>query len=116
MDSSGKITTIAGTGKAGDNGDGGWALEAELKLPYGVAVDSNGENIYIADTYNHRIRKVDSLMKITTIAGTGESGFDEDDDLAIDAKLKHPGGVAVDSDGKNIYIADTVNHRIRKVE
>ena len=114
VDSTGTITTIAGTGESGFSGDGGPAIQAALDDPFGVAVDSAG-NVYIADTDNVRIRKVDSTGTITTIAGTGESGFSGDGGPAVEAELRHPRGVAVDSAG-NVYIADTDNVRIRKVD
>ena len=114
VDSTGTITTIAGTGELGFSGDGGPAVEAELYNPYGVAVDGAG-NLYIADTFNDRIRKVDSSGVITTIAGTGERGFSGDEGPAVEAWLYNPYGVAVDGAG-NLYIADTFNHRIRKVD
>ena len=113
VDSTGTITTIAGTGEVGFSGDGGPAVEAELRSPRGVAVDSAG-NVYIADSIDHRIRKVDSTGTITTIAGTGEFGFSGDGGLAAAARLSFPYGVAVDSVG-NLYIADTLNRRIRKL-
>ena len=72
VDSSGIITTIAGTGERGFSGDGGPAVEAQLDHPRGVAVDTAG-NLYIADKSNHRIRRVDPSGTITTIAGTGET-------------------------------------------
>ena len=114
VDSTGTITTIAGTGEGGFSGDGGAATAAQLKFPYGVAVDGAG-NLYIADTGNHRIRKVDSTGTITTIAGTGEGGFSGDGGAATAAQLSFPYDVVVDGAG-NLYIADTSNHRIRKVD
>ena len=111
VDSTGTITTIAGSGERGFSGDGDPATEAQLNYPWGVAVDGAG-NVYIADLGNHRIRKVDSLGTITTIAGSGEFGFGGDGGPAIDARLNYPSGVAVDGAG-NLYIADSVNHRIR---
>ncbi|PWW01247.1 sugar lactone lactonase YvrE, partial [Paenibacillus cellulosilyticus] len=110
----GSIRTVAGTGNYGYAGDGGQAVDAELRSPSGVAVDQAG-NLYIADKYNNRIRKVATDGEITTIAGTGSSGYFGDGGQAVDAKLSSPSGVAVDSAG-NIYIADTSNHRIRKVD
>ena len=114
IDSTGTITTIAGTGEFGFSGDGGPAVEAELRRPLGVAVDSAG-NVYIADVIDYRIRKVDSTGTITTIAGTGRSGFSGDGGPAVEAELRRPYGVAVDSAG-NVYIADVSDHRIRKVD
>ena len=111
VDSTGTITTIAGTGELGFGGDGGPAIQAQLDDPTGVAVDGAG-NLYIADQYNHRIRRVDSTGTITTIAGTGELGFGGDGGPAIQAQLDDPTGVAVDGAG-NLYIADASNHRIR---
>ena len=114
IDSTGTITTIAGTGERGFGGDGGPAVQAQFNFPYGVAVDSAG-NLYIADSSNNRIRKVDSTGTITTIAGTGTSGFSGDGGAAVQAQFNFPTGVAVDGAG-NLYIADTSNQRIRKVD
>ncbi len=113
VDSTGTITTIAGTGEDGFSGDGGPATEAHLYAPQSLAVDGAG-NLYIGDLYNHRIRKVDSRGTITTIAGTGESGFSGDGGPATEAHLYAPHGVALDGAG-NLYIADTINNRIRKL-
>jgi sugar lactone lactonase YvrE len=109
---SGTITTIAGTGVEGFGGDGGPATSALLDTPSGIAVDASG-NVYIADSHNHRIRKV-SGGTITTIAGTGVAGFSGDGATAASAQLALPSGIAVDASG-NIYIADTNNHRIREI-
>jgi len=114
IDSSGMITTVAGTGEGGYSGDGGPAGTAQLNSPSGVAVDGSG-NVYIADTQNHRIRRVDATGMIVTIAGTGESGYSGDGGPAVAARLNAPSGVAVDGSG-NLYIADTVNERIRRVD
>jgi sugar lactone lactonase YvrE len=108
------ITTIAGTGSTTYSGDNGQATAAGLKNPFGVALDAAG-NVYIADTYNHRIRKATiSTGIITTIAGTGTSSYSGDNGPATSATLNNPSGVALDSAG-NIYIADLGNSRIRKV-
>ena len=114
VDTSGIITTFAGIGESGFSGDGGPAVSARLNHPTGLAVDNSG-NLYIADSENHRIRRVDSSGIITTIAGTGVPGFSGDGDPAIGARLFEPKGVAVDNSG-NLYIADHQNFRVRKVD
>jgi|GEM_PF-969054 len=113
VDNAGNISTVAGNGKAGNSGDGGPATAAYLYRPSGVAFDSSG-NMYIADKYNNRIRKVDSSGNISTVAGTGTEGYSGDGGSATSARLKYPSGVAFDSSG-NMYIADSSNHCIRKV-
>ena len=114
VDSSGVITTIAGTGERGFSGDGGPAIQAQLWSPTGVVLDGTG-NLFIADRANHRIRKVDFSGVITTVAGTGERGFSGDGGPAVQAQLTSPSGVAVDG-ASNLYIADRGNYRIRKVD
>lgn len=109
----GIITTVAGSGRIGFAGDGGFAIDASFNLPHGVAVDAAG-NIYIADLFNHRIRKVDTSGIISTVAGNGIAGFAGDGGLATSALLNSPQGVAVDR-VRNLYIADTQNHRVRRV-
>jgi hypothetical protein len=109
--SKGVITTVAGSGTKGFGGDNGPAVKAQLDYPIGVAVDS-ADNLYIADAGNHRIRKV-SKGVITTVVGNGTAGFSGDNGPATGAQID-AGGVAVDPAG-NLYIADTRNHRIRKV-
>jgi sugar lactone lactonase YvrE len=108
----GIITTVAGT-TFGFSGDGGAATSAQLVHPEGVAVDGAG-NLFIADTFNQCIRKVGSDGIITTVAGTGVSGFSGDGGAATSAQLVNPWGVAVDGAG-NLFIADSGNNRIRKV-
>ena len=107
------ISTVAGNGTQGSGGDGGAATSAQLFAPYQVALDSAG-NLYIADSKNNKVRKVDAAGNISTIAGTGTAGSLGDGGAATSAQLYGPSGVALDSAG-NVYIADTVNGRIRKV-
>ena len=114
VDGSGTITTIAGIGESGYSGDGGPAIAAELNGPSGLALDVSG-NLYIADTSNYRIRRVDGTGTITTIAGIGESDYSGDGGPAVLARLYDPAGVTVDGEG-NLYIADSGNHSIRRVD
>ena len=107
------ITTVAGTGLPGFNGDGP-ATAAQLSNPVGVAVNTAGD-LWIADQNNHRIRKVDAAGIITTVAGTGVAGFNADNIAADAAQLRDPSGVAVDVAG-DLWIADLSNDRIRKVD
>ncbi len=110
VDPRGVIETVAGGGV----GDGGVATSAHLINPFGLAVDKEG-NLYIADTSNQRIRKVDSEGRITTVAGRGSYGFSGDGGPATEAMLASPMSVCVGPDGI-AYIADTFNHRIRRVD
>ncbi len=109
----GTLITIAGGGE--QEGEGIPAVELALSIPLGAAVDAEG-NLYIADTGNHRIRRVDALTDtVTTFAGTGTAGFSGDGGPAADAQLSRPQGVALDAAG-NLYIADTGNRRIRRID
>ncbi len=110
----GLITTVAGTGVQGYNGDNIAATSAMLNIPYGVAVDTLG-NVYVADGGNNRVRKVTiGSGIITTVVGNGVSAYNGDNISAINATVNNPIGVAVDSSG-DLYIADSRNNRIRKV-
>ena len=108
------ISTIAGTGAGTYSGDGGQAVDASLYQPRSVEKDKAG-NLYIADMYNHRVRRVATDGRITTVAGDGEAGYSGDGGLAINAKLQYPRSVTFDSQG-NLYIADMYNHRVRRVD
>ena len=116
VDQNGTITTVAGDNEkaGGFFGDGGPATSAALNRPDGIALDIAG-NLYIADTGNHRIRKVDLAGIITTVAGTGTPGYSGDGGAATSAKLNLPFGVRADAAG-NIFIADSSNNVIRKVD
>ena len=111
----GMIQTIAGTGQPKWTGDGGPASSAALNEPVALAVDRKGK-LYIADQTNNRVRMIDTQTGIiTTVAGTGEAGYNGDDMPATEAGLAGPSGLALDSDG-NLFIADTFNGRIRKID
>lgn len=109
----GNVTTVAGNGLLSRSGDGGAATSAQLNTPLGVAVDAAG-NLYIADSVNNVVRRVAASGQITTFAGTGTVGSAGDGSAATSAQLNGPQGLAVDGAG-NLYIADTLNHRVRKV-
>lgn len=113
VDPAGIITTIAGTGRPGYSGDGGPASQAQLNVPFGVAVAPDG-SVYIADSFNHRIRRVSTDGIITTIAGTGVPGFTGDALSAITGMFAGVVGLDVDQSG-NIYAADIGNNRVRLI-
>jgi sugar lactone lactonase YvrE len=112
VDRDGIIHTVAGSGKKGYSGDGGPATKAALKDPWGIAVDRE-KNVYIADHHNRVVRKVDPEGKITTIAGTGEAGFNREEGPATKVMLRDPIGLFFDDGSGVLYIADTLNGRIR---
>ncbi len=114
INTAGIITTIAGNGTSGYSGDGGPATAAELNSPVGVAADKLG-NVYIADLYDNRIRKVSPAGIISTLTGNGTASFGGDGGTASAGLLKNPYGLAVDNCG-NVYIADGNNHRVRYVD
>ena len=108
---SGNVTTHAASG-SGVFADG-MGLAASFNNPYGVAVDSNG-SVYVADMYNHRIRKISSFGNVTTLAGSGSAAFV--DGMGLAAAFRYPAGVVVDSKSNgSIFVADCGNHRIRKI-
>ncbi|CAL9466434.1 RICIN domain-containing protein [Streptomyces sp. enrichment culture] len=107
------ISTVAGTGIAGFKGDGEAAATAQLNRPYGIVVDSTG-TLYFSDFQNHRIRKITTDGKISTVAGTGVAGFGGDGGPAVSAQLNWPRELALDSEGA-LYVADGNNHRVRKI-
>jgi uncharacterized protein (TIGR03437 family) len=111
VDAAGKISSVAGGGKG--LGDGGPATSAQLGNPVGLAIDATG-NLYVAEVDNNRVRRISTSGIITTVAGTGVAGFSGDGGAGTSAQLNNPHGVGVDAAG-NVYIADTLNYRIRKV-
>lgn len=114
VDAAGRIRTVAGTGKAGNSGDGGPALQATLNGPKHLCIDAEG-NVIIADTENHAIRVYHpSDGRIERIAGTGKQGAAGEGGDPLAVELNRPHGVAIDPDGC-LYIADSSNHRILKV-
>ena len=109
------MSTVAGTGEQGYAGDGGPAIQALLNNPFDLAFDPAG-NLCFSDTYNHCIRRIDQRSGvITTIAGTGASGFSGDDGPALRATMNQPYGIVIDRNG-NVYIADRLNKRVRRID
>ncbi len=106
---SGEVSTFAGSTQGYQDGVGS---AAKFYEPHGLAIDKQG-NLYICDTNNHRIRKVDSTGKVTTIAGSGNAG--SADGIGTSAQFNEPQGITVDQNG-NLFVADTLNHRIRKID
>ena len=112
--STGLISTIGGTGSAGFGGDGGPATAAQFNRPYGLTLDGVG-NLYVADQYNHRVRKINLASGIvTTILGNGTSGSSGDGGPATAALIDFPNYVHADGAG-NLYVTDNGNHKIRKI-
>ncbi|MEW8506759.1 MAG: hypothetical protein AB2598_08620 [Candidatus Thiodiazotropha sp.] len=109
----GVISTSAGNGTEGFSGDGGDAVSASLNSPRGISIGPN-DSLFIADTRNHRIRKINSQGIISTVAGNGEQGYGGDYGFSLDAQLNNPTAVAVMQNG-SFYIADSTNNRIRFV-
>jgi hypothetical protein len=115
IDVDGTITTAAGTGDAGDDGDGGPVTQATLNDPYGLALDAVG-NLYVAYSSGACVRKIARSGTITTFAGKcGVPGFFGDGALATQAQLGQPSALAVDIDG-NLYIGDWLNGNVRMVD
>ncbi len=111
--STGIVTTIAGNGTRGFAGDGEAGNLANITDVHGIASDSSG-NVYISDTSNNRIRKIDTSGIITTIAGDGTRGYSGDGGTALSASLWFPAGLVIDGSG-NIYVADYGSHTVRKI-
>jgi len=114
IDANGIVHTVAGNGVLAAGGDGGLAVQSSLAGPLGLDFDAQG-NLYIAEVFAARVRKVSPTGTITTFAGTGSAGFSGDGGAATSAQLSAPTSVVVDPAGNNIYIVDSGNNRIRKV-
>jgi DNA-binding beta-propeller fold protein YncE len=114
VDANGMISTVAGTGVADYSGDGGLAVNAQLNTPYGIFLDRD-DNLLIADSENHVIRKVTSDGIIRTFAGSGQRGYDGDGGPALTAKFDSPQALAIDSSDR-VYIGDEHNNAIRVIE
>jgi sugar lactone lactonase YvrE len=113
VDPSGRITTVAGTGEPGFAPDGTPAVRAQLDTPWGLGLDSQNR-LLIADSANHRVRRVEHDGRLTTLAGTGRQGFDGDGRLATEASLRFPENLFVDSNAR-LFIGDKGNHAVRVV-
>lgn len=114
LDRQRRLTVIAGTGEGGFGGDGGPAVKAQLFSPHDLAFDAEGY-ILVADTFNHRIRRIDRQGVITTVAGNGKTEYSGDNGPALKASFNNPQSIALDPDG-NILVADTHNYVVRKVD
>lgn len=113
--SAGTIDTVVGTGKKGYSGDGGSAAKALLNEPFHVHLDGKG-HLYIAEAFNHCVRKVDlSTGGITTVAGTGKKGYSGDGGAATEATFNEPYAVVVSPEG-DLYVTDRLNACIRRVD
>jgi sugar lactone lactonase YvrE len=108
------LSVVAGTGTCGFKGDGGQAIAAELNDPNGLAFDSAG-NLYVSDSNNQRIRRIDRNGVITTIAGTGIAGFSGDGGLGKKAQLDNPFGIAI-GPGDKLYVSEGGGHRVRLLQ
>jgi DNA-binding beta-propeller fold protein YncE len=108
------VSTVAGTGTAGYSGDGGPAMDAELNYPCDVVCAPNGD-VYVADTRNHAVRKIDASGVMTTVAGTGVAGVSPDGTLATEAMLNYVTGLEFNASTNTLYIADTYNSQVKKL-
>lgn len=114
IDTEGRIWTVAGTGEQGFSEDGTLATEARLDTPWGIAIDHLGRLI-IADSANHRVRRVEHDGRLTTIAGSGTQGFSGDGGAAVEASLNYPEGLTFAANG-SFYVGDEFNHSVRYVD
>jgi DNA-binding beta-propeller fold protein YncE len=113
----GTFTPFAGTGQPGRSGDGGPALEAQFLDPHGLVASRDGRTLYVADTLNNQVRKIDLRSgAITALAGTGEKGFSGDNGPALKATLDGVFSIALGHDGQSLVLADLGNRRIRRID
>jgi DNA-binding beta-propeller fold protein YncE len=115
IDAAGRLTVLAGNGQKGEAGDGGPARQATFNGPHNLAVTPDGE-VYVADTWNNRVRKIDTGGRVTTVAGTGRKGFSGDGGPAAKAEFGGIYCVTLSPDGKRLYAADLDNRRIRVID
>lgn len=115
IDTTGTVTTVGGDGEKGAEGDGGPAARARFNGPHNLAIAANGD-IYLADTWNSRIRKIDAKGIVTTVAGTGKRGFSGDGGPAARADFGNVYCVTLDPKGEKLYAADLDNRRIRVID
>ena len=113
---SGVITTVGGNGHPGFSGDGGPAAQAQVREPYGLVLDAQG-NLFFADRLNRRVRRIDAMTHtISTVAGNGSTRYSGDGGPGEKAGLVEPNGVAFSNDGRTLYIADVAGHRVRSLD
>jgi sugar lactone lactonase YvrE len=113
----GKAAIFAGTGQVGRGGDQGPAAQATMFDPHGIAIARSSAAMYVADTRNHLVRKIDMKSGIiTTVAGSGQEGFSGDGGPAVNAAFRGTFGIALAPDDKSLYIADLGNRRVRKID
>lgn len=116
VDPGGAVTRFAGTGTPGYGGDNGPADSASFTDPHGIVIGPD-QQMYVADTQNHRVRRIDLRTRIvTTIAGTGERGYSGDGGPATEAQFNGTFGIALDAGGRRLYVADLGNRRIRSID
>ena len=116
IEPAGTTTVMAGTGREGYSGDGGPAKQAAMFDPHGIVI-TNDQSMFVADTRNHTVRKIDlKTGSISTVAGTGKAGYSGDGGPASKAEFNGTFAIDVDSRGRNLYVADLGNRRIRKID
>jgi streptogramin lyase len=116
FDQAGKASVEAGTGQTGYSGDGGKATQATLLDPHGIVITAD-QQMYVADTRNHTVRKIDlKTGLISTVAGTGKAGYSGDGGPATKAQFDGTFAIDVDPTGRNLYLADLGNKRVRRID